>query len=436
MLHSLISKLVLKGDPFFLSQHMKRVPRAYFDKRKATAFREMVRYAYQCSKFYKTKFDEKGIDPSKVQRPEDLGDFYTLPQDIIEHAEDFICQRPHIVFESSGTSGRNKRVYYTQQELNNIGRSNAIGLFEIGLSPEDRIVNAFDFCIWIPGMVTQKGLEQSRIFSVAAGKVDPAEVYRRLSTYGINVVMGEPTWLIKLTEIAEQEGGFPLKMLIGGAEAMPQAARSWMTRVWKGAKVRMMYGTVESSGAMAFENDEVCDGYHINENNFYTEIYRPDPEGYGEIVFTTLDRYTMPLIRYRNRDISRLCQELCPCGLSFRKLSRLRGRADEMVVASGGNLYPLMFEDILKEIEGITSDWQVIFKLDGIKEVLEFNLEPVGRKPEQIETDVFNSIRVKYPDLYKNYSIGIFRIDYKYHPARSIRTARKLMRVVDARYNA
>ena len=107
-----------------------------------------------------------------------------------------------------------------------------------------------------------------------------------------------------------------------------------------------------------------------------------------------------------------------------------------MVVASGGNLYPLMFEDILKEIEGITSDWQVIFKLDGIKEVLEFNLEPVGRKPEQIETDVFNSIRVKYPDLYKNYSIGIFRIDYKYHPARSIRTARKLMRVVDARYNA
>jgi phenylacetate-CoA ligase len=435
MLDKLASHIVLNTSPLTLSRFVSKVPRSFFDKRKASGFRAIVQYAYRHSRFYREKFDQFGIDPAKVKSPSDLGDFYTMPQDIVERAEDFICQPAHMVFESSGTTGRNKRVYFTQQELDNIGQSSAIGLFSFGINLSDRIVNAFDFCIWIPGIVTQKGLDKLKVFCMAAGKVDPMEVYKRIPTYQFNVIMGEPTWLIKLTELAEKHGSYPLKMLIGSAEAMPEAARPWIEKVWQGAKVRMMYGTVESGGALGFEYRDVCGDYHINENNFYVEIFNPDEDGYGEVVFTTLDRLTMPLIRYRNRDISRLIEEPCDCGLSVRKLAKIRGRADELVVASGGNLYPLMFEEILKDVPYISKDWRVVFRLDGIKEVMEFHLESLKNEPKTIEDAVYSNIRERYPDLWKNYSIEIFRIDFLYHAPGSLRTGRKLIRVIDNRHS-
>jgi len=422
-------------SPEILAKRVNTVPRAYFEWKKQISFKQIVQYVYRHSKFYKRKFDEFRIRPDHVRKAEDLGDFYTLPEDLIQNAEEFLCQRPHIVFESSGTTGRNKRVYFTQGELDQIGMYNAVGFYGLGLTKEDRIVNAFDFCIWIPGMITQKGLEKSGIFGMAAGKIDPMEVYRRIPTYGFNVIMGEPTWLIQLTELAEKHGSYPLKMLIGGAEAMPEAARPWMTKVWQGAKVRMAYGSVESGGTLAFELDPICEHYHLNENSFWFEIMNPDSEGYGEVVFTTLDRKTMPFIRYRNRDISRIVEEKCPCGLPYRRLAKIRGRADEMVVASGGNLYPLMFENILNNIPGISKDWQIIIKLNGFKEVMEFNLESTLSLDDRsaLEEKIFSNIQDLYPDLSKNHSLRIFRTEFLYHTPGSLRVNRKMVRLVDQR---
>lgn len=436
MLATVIDKFVQKAPPELLARLVKHIPRPIFDLKRNEAFRYVVRYAYRNSPFYRKKFDELKIDPRRVKGPKDLGDFYTMPIDIIEHAEEFLCRPPHIVFESSGTTGRNKRIYMTQDELDTVGKFNAIGLFLGGVTKEDRLVNAFDFCIWIPGMITQKGIEKARVFGMAAGKVDPIEVYKRIPIYKFNIVMGEPTWLIKLTEIAEKEGSYPLKFIIGAAEGMPEAAIPWMEKVWQGARVHMVYATVESTGIIAFEPFRVCKNYHIDENNFFVEIVSPGKDGYGEICFTTLNRRTMPLIRYRNRDVSKIIEEKCPCGVSYRKLARLRGRADEMVIASGGNLYPLMFEDILKDVEGITSDWQMVFKLRGIKEVMEFNLElkaPAASK-EAVKEKVFDNIKSRYPDLWKNYSIRIFEIAFAYHSAGELRVNRKIVRVVDERY--
>ena len=436
MLTQIIDNLTSKTPPEAVSQQVRNIPRGYFDWRKEKSFRDVVKYAYKNSKFYKRKFDEFGINPDKVKKPADLGNFYTVPEDIMENAEEFLCQRPHMVFESSGTTGKNKRVYFTQEELDMIGKYNAIGLYGLGLRQDDRIVNAFDFCVWIPGMITHKGLEKAKIFTMAAGKIDPVEVYNRIPIHRFNVVMGEPTWLIKLTEIAEKHGSYPLKMIIGGAEALPEAARPWMEKVWQGAKVRMAYGTVESGGTLAFELDPVCQAYHINENNFYVEIFNPDENGYGEVTFTTLDRTTMPLVRYRNRDISRLIEEKCYCGLSYRKLSKIRGRTDEMVVASGGNLYPLMFQEILKDIDGISNDWQIVFVLEGIKEILQIHLETQiqdsGKK--SVQEKIFENIQKLYPDLWKNYMLGIFKINFVYHAPQTLRTQRKMVRMLDKRH--
>jgi len=94
-----MDKAVLAAPPRALGKALRLVPRALIDWKKNAAFREVVRYAYKRSSFYKRKFDEKGIDPSKVSCPADLGDFYTAPPDIIDHAEEFLCRKPHMVFE-------------------------------------------------------------------------------------------------------------------------------------------------------------------------------------------------------------------------------------------------------------------------------------------------------------------------------------------------
>ncbi len=436
MFTGIINKAINSIPPGAIAGIVKAAPPAVLRWKQQGSFREVVRYAYKKSKFYRERFDSFGIDPNKIRFPPDLKDFYTTPIDIIEHAEDFLCQRPHTVFESSGTTGRNKRVYYTQDELDAIGKQNAMGFSFWGIGKNDRLVNAFDFCIWIPGMVTQKGIEKSLVFGMGAGKVDPMEVYKRIKTFGFNVVLGEPTWLIKLTEIAEKNGPYPLKLIIGGAEEMPDAARPWMEKVWLGAKIMMVYASVESGGALAAELGTDCRSYHINENDFLVEIADKGEDGYGEVAFTTLSRKTMPLIRYRNRDISRIIEERCPCGIPFRRLARMRGRSDEMVVASGGNLYPLMFEDVLKDVDGITSDWQIVFKLNGIKEIMEFNLEQRPDKPQDaIKKQVYLNIQDRYPDLWKNLSINIFETEFVYHEPGAIRAdKRKLLRLVDKRY--
>lgn len=416
----------------------------------AHRFRETVRFAARHSAFYRAAFAARGIQANRVRVPSDLGDFYTTPDDVATNAESFLCRPPAIVFESSGTSGKNKQVYYGRDELDSMGVVMAAGSQLMGIVPEDRVANAFDFSIWIPGMLTHESLLASGNFCLAFGKVDPIEVYRRLEQYRFNVVMGEPTWLIRLTELAEKHGSYPLKLLMGAAEEMPAQAIPWMQKVWHGAKVKMCYGSVELGSALGFQPCEKITGYHVDATDFLPEIIEPDENGYGELVFTTLRRRVMPLIRYRTRDVTRISAGRCACGLPGPTMEKLRGRRDEMVVASGGNLYPLMFENILSKVPGITHDWQVIFRLEGVREILEIHAEVANAggddrndgagvnisaaAQERIRQDIHVQATLQYPDFMKNLALGIFGLRIVLRPAGAIRTGRKLKRLIDKRH--
>lgn len=398
-------------------------------------FRKIVRYVARHSPFYRDAFAAAGIDASRVRVPEDLGNFYTVPEDLAKEAERFICKPPAIVFESSGTSGKNKQVYYGRDELQYMGKMMAAGLDLMGIKSTDRVANAFDFSIWIPGMTAHYGLMNRGAFCLAFGKVDPLEVYRRLDQYRFTVILGEPTWLIRLTELAEKDGGRRLKMLVGGAEEMPATAVLWMEKVWGGAKIKMCYGSVEQGHALGFQPCDRMDGYHMNSLDFLPEIIEPDEQGYGELVFTTLSRSVMPLVRYRTRDVTRIHWEQCACGISAPFMEKLRGRRDELVVASGGNLYPLMFQTILNDVPGLTHDWQVIFRLDGVREVLEINVESERGDFDVMDEQIRRSATYHYPDLMKNLALGIFRMDVRVHRPGEVRRVRKLKRLVDLRHS-
>ncbi|HWB54032.1 MAG TPA: AMP-binding protein [Tepidisphaeraceae bacterium] len=423
-----------KASPERIGQLYRRQSPALSRRIALERFRKTVRYVAKHSPFYREAFGRAGIDAGRVRYPADMGDFYTTPEDLASQAEKFICKPPAIVFESSGTSGQNKRIFYGRSELDHLGKMMAAGLGLMGMRRDDKVANTFDFSMWIPGMTTHYGLMASGVFCMAFGKIDPLEVYRRLDRYGFTVIMGEPTWLIRLTELAEKDGGRPMRLLIGGAEEMPAAAIPWMQKVWKGATVKMCYGSVEQGSALGFQPCDRSDGYHLNSLDFLPEIIEPDEQGYGEMVFTTLSRDVMPLVRYRTRDITRLQEKTCACGIRSPFLEKLRGRRDELVVASGGNLYPLMFQTILNDVPELTHDWQVVFKLDGVREVLELNVESFRTDHDVIDEQIRTSAAFHYPDLMKNLALGIFRMETRVHQPGQVRTARKLKRLVDIRH--
>ncbi len=397
-------------------------------------FRKTIRWVAKRSPFYREAFQRRGIDPRRVRLPSDLGDFFTTPDDLSRDPEKFVCAPPSMVFESSGTSGTNKQVYFDNKELEQLGKMVASALKLMGLASTDRVANGFDFSIWIPGMLFHQGLKHAGTFCQVFSKSDPVEVYRRIKHHRFNVVLGEPTWLIQLTELAERHGSTPLKMLIGGAEEMPAAAIPWMKDVWGGADVKMCYGSVEMGGGVGFQPCSNHDGYHMDNINFLSEFIEPDDDGYAEIVFTTLSRHVMPFIRYRTRDVARLETEPCRCGIRVPRLSKLRGRRDEMIVASGGNLYPLMFETILEGVPGVTRDWQVVFRLKGVREVLDLHIETERTDLTSVQAEIFTRARDLYPDLMKNLALGIFEFQVTPHRPGQLRTGRKLRRLIDERF--
>jgi phenylacetate-CoA ligase len=433
MIYSIADIVAHNSSPQSIANMYRSAPPAIQRGVAMHRFRRTIRYAATHSPYYRKKFAEHGIDPMKVRTPADLKDLYTIPQDLSERAEEFICDKPSIVFESSGTSGVNKRVYFSERDLNVVGNTAAAGLLLMGVTTEDRVANAFDFSIWCPGMVCHYALKAGGIFSQAVGKCDPIEVWRRMDQYKFTVIFGEPTWLIRLTEIAEREGGGKLKMMVGGAEEIPVAAREWMSKVWGGAHIKMAYAAVENGSGLGFQPCDQHDGYHLDTADFWTEIVDRDADGYGEIVFTTLCRRTMPLIRYRTRDVAKFLPE-CACGLKAPRISRIHGRRDELVVASGGNLYPLMFDRILHDVKGLTHDWQVVFKLEGVREVLDINVESTRTDAAALEAEIHRYATELYPDLMKNLALGIFEMRVTIREPGTIRTRRKLRRLVDKRH--
>ncbi len=410
----------------------KRVSPAVVERIRRDSFLQIVRYAAEHQAFFARKLREQGIDPKGVRRPEDLGDIFTTPEDLRTlPPEEFLCREPQLVFETTGTSGGPKRVYFSYEELEFAARYEAAALYENGVRPGDRVVCTFDGGYWVSSWVTFLACKSIGVFCSAAGKPHPREIYSRMGVYKYNVMVADPTWLVSLSEIAEKEGTFPLRLIIAAGDRMTDVYRGYVENIWK-CPVILGYGSTEQAGAGMECRRQ--DGYHLDDFNFCFEILNPDEEGYGELVVTTLARRTMPFIRYRTHDVSRFIPTPCPCGAPLRRIERIRGRRDEMVVMGAGNMYPEIFERVLHNVAGITENWQVVVRQEGLHDILEFRLEQRnGISAAQVESAIQTNLKSLYPDVWANHACGMYQISFRFLPAGSLAQGRKRRRLIDER---
>ena len=163
----------------------------------------------------------------------------------------------------------------------------------------------------------------------------------------------------------------------------------------------------------------------------------PDVEadGYGELVYTTLARDVMPLIRYRSTDVTKLVDGPCPCGLFAKRVAKIRARCDEMVVCGMGNVGSWVFEELLRGIDGVSNDWQAAVRHEGARDVIELRVELTdGLGQHDIEEWVYGNLHQRFADFSKNLEMRLYDLRVVARGLGSLRgDARKLNRVVDER---
>ncbi|HEY0545515.1 MAG TPA: AMP-binding protein [Pyrinomonadaceae bacterium] len=429
-----LERLALRTNPDRALRWLGYLPTPAFESLQRARFRQTLRLVAQRSAFYGEEFRRRGIDVRRIDHPSELGDFYTTGEDLRKHGKQaFLTGRADTAFETTGTTSPiPKRVFFSNRELAEMGRASAMGLYQLGLRREDVVLSAFDCSFWVSPAVVRSAFQYIGCFHTEAGKIAPLDFYEHALAYRPNVIFGEPSWIVRLSEIAAERGTWPLKFMFAGGENIAESARDTVERVWN-APFYLNYGQTEAFGALGVECRERC-GYHRNDFHFLFEIADARSNGEGELVYTTLTRDVMPLIRYRSTDVTSLVDEPCECGLFLKRLAKIRARCDEMVVCGMGNVGPWVFAELLRGVPKVGDDWQAVIRHDGRRDIVELRVEsPEHTHAVAIEKIVRAHLRERFVDFWKNHEMKLYELHVSVVQRGSLRHARKLQRVVDER---
>jgi phenylacetate-CoA ligase len=428
--------MALRTAPAASARLFGTLPPACLVALQRARFRRTLRRAAERSSFYRGEFRRRGIDVRHITDPTQLGDFYTTGDDLRRaEGSSFIIDRPETAFETTGTTSPvPKRVFFSNSELASMGTASATMLYLLGLRRDDIVLSAFDCSFWVSPAVLRSALQYCGCFHVEAGKIDPLEFYAHARSYRPTVLIGEPSWVVRLSEIAAREGTWPVKFLVAGGETITHGGRQIVEHAWN-APLFLNYGQTEAFGSLGMECREQS-GYHRNDLHFWFEIPQADAAGYGELVYTTLRRNVMPLIRYRSSDVTRLIDEPCGCGLFAGRLAPLCGRADEMVVCGMGNISPWVFDELLRGVPGAGGEWQALITHDGRTDIICLRLEAhTSTARADIERAVLDNMRDRFPDFWKNLNMKLYGLLVELALPDSLRHGRKLRRLIDDRHS-
>ncbi|MEW6082631.1 MAG: phenylacetate--CoA ligase [Bacillota bacterium] len=348
-----------------------------------------LEYVYERVPFYRNLFDQHGLIPRDLGCLEDLRAFpFTTKEHLRDNYPFGLMAVPLEgvvrLHASSGTTGRPTVVGYTARDIETWAEMMARIITQAGVGPRDIAQVAFGYGLFTGAFGLHYGLERvgATVIPASSGNTERQLVMMR--DFGVTALVSTPSYALHMAETAQSMGiaAESLRLRVGlfGAEPWTEGMRQEIQRAW-GITATDNYGLSEVIGPGVAGECPQCQGLHISEDHFYPEVIDPEtgeplgPGEKGELVFTSLTKEGLPVVRYRTRDISALHFGPCPCGRTTARMERVSGRTDDMLIVRGVNIFPSQVESVLMDIEGISPHYQLVVERRGYLNDLEVQVE-------------------------------------------------------------
>jgi phenylacetate-CoA ligase len=403
--------------------------------------RRSLRHAYDNVPHYRRAFDAAGVHPDDLRELADLARFPTTSKEDLRENYPFgmfAVPREQVrrVHASSGTTGRPTVVGYTERDLDIWATVMARSIRAAGGRPGDVLHNAYGYGLFTGGLGAHYGAERLGCTVVpVSGGMTPRQV-QLIRDFEPRVIMVTPSYMLTVIDELEQQGVDPrstsLRIGIFGAEPWTEQMRQEMEQRL-GIDAVDIYGLSEVMGpGVAQECVESKDGLHVWEDHFYPEVIDPFsgevlPEGQeGELVFTSLTKEAMPVVRYRTRDLTRLLPGTARPGM--RRMQKVTGRTDDMIILRGVNLFPTQIEELVLGTPGLSPHFSLLLTTRGRMDHLTVQVEARPDCPPERREPAAAELRKAVKD-----GVGV-RVDVAVvDPDTLPRSVGKLKRLIDQR---
>lgn len=363
----------MKNDNLYLHPELETLSRSRLEKLQMERLQQTLARCMRIP-FYKQRFAACGLRPEDIRTLDDVRKLpFTTKQDLRDNYPFGLSAVPleEVVrlHSSSGTTGTPTVILHTQHDLDEWANAVARCLYMVGLRKGDIFQNSSGYGMFTGGLGFQYGAERLGMLTVPAAAGNTKRQIKFITDFGTTALHAIPSYAGRLYEVMEEMGIDPrrdtrLRTLIIGAEPHSDEQRRRIEQML-GVKAYNSFGMSEMCGpGVAFECPEQ-NGLHIWEDYYIVEIVDPQtlepvPDGeVGELVLTTINREAMPLLRYRTRDLTRILPGECPCGRHHKRLDRMKGRSDDMMIFKGVNIFPIQIENILMQFRELGTDYLI-----------------------------------------------------------------------------
>lgn len=429
----------------YWNESAETMPRDELEKLQVARLNTILHRVYNNVPFYHERLDGLGIKPDDVKT---IDDFRKIP---FTTKAEMQASYPYEMFAvplddiirihaSSGTTGRPTVVGYTRNDLEAWSELIARLLVAGGVTKKDIVQVSFGYGLFTGGFGLHYGIEKigATVIPVSSGNTD--RQLQIMQEFGSTTIICTPSYAIYLGETLADRGiGFDkIKLRVGcfGAEPWTEAMRKEIeTRLNISATDN--YGLSEVMGPGVSYECQAKDGMHINEDHFIAEIINPEtgevlPFGQtGELVITTLTKEGIPVLRYRTRDITSLLPKKCTCGRTFIRMTKPRGRSDDMLIIRGVNVFPSQVETVLVEMAETEPHYELIITREGALDKLEVKVE-LNENYFSDEMRVMHALEEKIKNRLRN-ALGLSAKISLVAPKTIERSIGKAKRVIDLR---
>jgi len=434
------------SDSKYWNEKIETMPIVELRKHQLKKLKEQVKHCFENSKFYRQKFDNAGLKPESIKTLDDIQKIpFTVKNDLRDNYPfGMLSVKPTDIVEihaSSGTTGNPIIGAYTKNDVDVWQELMARSIYTTGGRKEDVIHIAYGYGLFTGGLGFHYGAQKigTMIVPVSGGMTQ--RQIKLMKDLGATVLCCTPSFAVYLAETMAKEGINPkkyLKLRIGhfGAEPWSEKIRERIEKEL-GIEAFDVYGLTELCGpGVSIECNE-HKGLHIWEDHFIVETIDSEtgevlsPGEEGELVFTTLTKTGIPMLRFRTRDISVIETEKCACGRTHARMIRIRGRSDDMLIIRGVNVFPSQIEYVIMGFPELAAQYQIVLERPEALDVFTIKVE-LTEKTSQSTQEELNALKRRIRQKVQNIT-GLSPIIELVKPGEIPRTAGKAKRVMDLR---